>query len=149
MEDTTRSHVQHSVDAWKTLVDQQVKLASAVTQQVAKMQIKGVEQAATAVDQIQQMATDSVARVQQMGDVQKNLDAWKKLSEDQMIGAAAACDMFNDLRGDSVEQTRSMVDDLAQMSKATFGFANELSEQWRKMSLDAAKRAAEMMSSKG
>ena len=148
MEDTNRSHVQHSVDAWKSLIDQQVKLATTVTEQVAKLQIKGVEQAVTVADQLQRMATDQVGRVQQMSDAQKNLDAWKKLTEDQMLGAAAACDMFNDLRGDGVEQTRAMVDDLAQMSKATFAFASELSGQWRKVSLETARRATEMMSSK-
>ncbi len=148
MEDTNRSHVQHSVDAWKSLVDQQVKLASTVTEQVAKLQIKGVEQAATAVDKLQRMASEQAERVQQMGDTQKNLDAWKKLTEDQMLSAAQAFDTLNDMRGDGVEQARAMVDDLAQMSKATFAFASELSEQWRKLSLETARRAAEMMSPK-
>jgi len=148
MEDATRSHVQHSVDAWKSLIDQQVKLAATVTEQTAKMQVKGVEQAMTVVDQIQRMAADSVERVQQLGDAQKHLDAWKKLTEDQMIGAATACDVFSEMRGDGVEQTRAMVDDLAQMSKATFAFATEMSDQWRKLSLETARRAAEMMSPK-
>lgn len=148
MEDTNRTHVQHTVDAWKSLVDQQMKLATSVTEQVAKMQIKGVEQAVAAVDQVQRLAADQVSRVQQMGDTQKQLDSWKKATEDQMLNAAAAFDMLNELRGDGVEQTRSMVDELAQMSKASFTFASEMSDQWRKLTLETTRKVTEMMSSK-
>jgi hypothetical protein len=148
MEDTYRTHVQHSVDAWKTLVDQQVKLATSVTEQIAKMQVKGVEQAASAVEQFGRLAWDQVQRVQQMADTQKNLDAWKKLTEDQMLSAAAACDMLNDMRGDGIEQTRAVFDHFAQMSQASLAFASEMSDQWRKLSLESARRAVEMMSPK-
>ena len=81
-----------------------------------------------------------------VSQVQKAEGTWKKLVAEQVARAAGLGEEMAKAEAKRVEQTTAAIDEMARMTKETLGYMTSLSAEWRKLSLEAAKRAAEMMS---
>lgn len=80
--------------------------------------------------------------------VQQAMDVWKKAMDEQMSRVTAMFEEVGKLSEKSLQQTVTSVDEMAKLVKETLTYANNLGTEWRKMTLDATKQAAETVKSK-
>jgi hypothetical protein len=65
---------------------------------------------------------------------------WTKAAEAQLAHAGVAAGEVAKLEGKTLESAGTAVDEMAKMGKETLAYTAELSSEWRKMWLDAAKK---------
>lgn len=80
--------------------------------------------------------------------VQQAMDAWKKLMDEQMTRMSASFEEVGKLSEKSLNQTMTGIDEMAKLMKDTFTYANNLSTEWRKMTVDATRKATDAVKSK-
>jgi hypothetical protein len=73
-------------------------------------------------------------------------DAWHKAMAEQASRVEGMFGELAKLEEKTLEQACSQLDEAARLTKVSLAYASELSAQWRKLMVDAAKRSAEMVS---
>jgi len=79
---------------------------------------------------------------------QQMLDAWSKMTQDQIARMDQMAEQMHKLQGQAVTRTQSAIDETARLMKETLTYATDLSTEWRKITLDATKRAADAVTPK-
>lgn len=80
--------------------------------------------------------------------VQQAMDSWRKLVDEQVSRFTAMGEEVAKLEQKGLEQVRTAVDEAAKMTKESFAYAAQLSAEWRKLALEATKRASELISAR-
>ena len=65
---------------------------------------------------------------------------WTKAAEEQLAHAGVVVEQAAKLEGQSLEHATTAVDEMAKRGKETLAYTSQLSSEWRKMWLDAAKK---------
>lgn len=73
-----------------------------------------------------------------------NNGAWKRMVDEQTGRVESIYAEMAKVEDKGVERLHSAVDESARLMKDSFTWYSELSAEWRKMSLDATRRTAEM-----
>ena len=74
--------------------------------------------------------------------VQQGFGMWKKAWEDHMSRVNAVMTEANKLEQKNVEQFTNAVDEVAKLTRENLAYATQLASEWRKLSLEATKKAA-------
>lgn len=79
---------------------------------------------------------------------QQFLDVWVKMTNEQVARMDQMAEQLHKLNGQTVERTREAIDETARLMKESLSYATQLSTEWRKITLDATKKAADMVAPK-
>lgn len=74
-----------------------------------------------------------------------NNGAWKKLMDEQTVRMESLHSEMAKMEDKGVERLQSAVDESARLMKDTLAWYGEMASEWRKMTLDATKRTAELL----
>jgi hypothetical protein len=72
-------------------------------------------------------------------------DGWNKIVEEQLGRVSGFCDELAKLEAKRDEQLVQAVDEAARMTKESLAYFGALSAEWRKLSLEATRRATSWM----
>lgn len=75
-------------------------------------------------------------------------DAWNKLVTEQTDKVAAMYDEMAKLETKGFEQTRAALEETSKLFKSSLEYQMQLAAEWRKLTLDATRRAAEVLTLK-
>ena len=75
---------------------------------------------------------------------QAAMNGWKKIVEDTMVRMPTVFEELAKLEQRGFEQARVAIAESARLANASLDFAMQLSAEWRKMTLDTARRAADL-----
>jgi len=78
--------------------------------------------------------------------VQNAQGVWKKMVDDQVAKTVALHDELAKLEAQRSEQAAQAIEEMGRMARESLSYMGQLSAEWRKLSLEATKRAADMMS---
>jgi len=92
------------------------------------------------------MTTTMNEKVAQQG--QQLREAWNKLVTEQTDKVAAMCDEIAKLETKGFEQTRAALEETTKLVRSSLEYQMPLAAEWRKLALDATRRAAEVMTLK-
>ena len=73
-------------------------------------------------------------------------DAWHKAMADHAARIEGVFGELAKMEAKTLEQACTQLDEATRLTKVSLAYASELSAQWRKLMIDAAKRSAEMVS---
>jgi len=76
--------------------------------------------------------------------VQHGMDAWRRLVDDQMERLGSMVGELDQLQQRNVTQAATAVDEYSKLVKESFAYAAHLSSEWRRLTLDSAKRTADL-----
>jgi hypothetical protein len=76
-------------------------------------------------------------------------NAWKKMVDEQIARTELMYGEVARLQEQGLEQTRHAVDEMAKLTKDSVNYFAQLSAEWRKLTIDAAKKTADLMSIQG
>lgn len=74
--------------------------------------------------------------------------AWKKMMDEQIARMEAMYGEMARMQEQTLEQSKKAVDDMAKLTKDSINYFGQLSAEWRKLSLEATKKAADFMTVK-
>jgi flagellar biosynthesis component FlhA len=77
--------------------------------------------------------------------VREAQSAWKKAADEQLARMELAYGEVARMQEQSLEQSRHAVDEMAKLTKDSFNYFGQLSAEWRKLSLEATRKAAEFL----
>jgi hypothetical protein len=80
-----------------------------------------------------------------ISQAQQTADGFKKLIDDQINRFGSMTEEMAKLEAKGLEQARSAVDEAAKLAKESLAYAGQLGAEWRKLAIEATRRAAEMM----
>ncbi len=80
--------------------------------------------------------------------VREAQDAWKKMIDDSIARFELGYGEVARLQEQAIEQQRHAIDEMAKLGKESLAYYSQLSAEWRKLSLEAAKRTAELVTFK-
>jgi hypothetical protein len=80
-----------------------------------------------------------------MTETQTFVDQWKKAIEDQTTRIESAQEEMATFERKQVEQMVRGAEEMARLFKEGINYNTQISEQWRKMSLEAMRRTTAMM----
>jgi hypothetical protein len=80
---------------------------------------------------------------------QQMKDTFKKAIDDNTARVEGAFAEMAKLEAKNLEQAAAQLDEVARLTKASMAYASELSTEWRRLFLDAARKTAEMMTGGG
>ena len=72
-------------------------------------------------------------------------DAVRKMVDEQLARMAAGYEEAAKMEAKFLEGARTAIEESARMFKDSLAYATQLSAEWRKVSLDAAKRASQLV----
>ena len=78
--------------------------------------------------------------------VQQGFGMFKKAWEDHVTRVSGIVTEVNKLEQKNTEQFTNAVDEVAKLTRENLAYATQLAAEWRKLSLDATKKAASMFS---
>ena len=87
--------------------------------------------------------------VRPLSQSQQNSRVWRNLVDDHFARIDLALGEAARLEGQGMERARLAVSEVARLSLDTITFWSRLSSEWRRVSLDAARRTADLMIPKG
>jgi hypothetical protein len=87
--------------------------------------------------------------VRPISQSQQNSRVWRNLVDDHFARIDLALGEAARLEGQGMERARLAVTEMARLSLDTITFWSRLSSEWRRVSLDAARRTADLMIPKG
>jgi len=79
---------------------------------------------------------------------QQFLDLWAKATQEQIARMDQMSEQLHKMQGQAVERTREAIDETARLMKESLAYSTQLSTEWRKISLDATKKAADLYTPK-
>lgn len=74
------------------------------------------------------------------------LEAWAKMTQEGVTRMQSFFDELAKLETSHYERTRSAADEMTKLVGDTFAYANQLSSEWRKLTLEATRRGTEALS---
>lgn len=87
--------------------------------------------------------------VKPISQSQQNLRAWRNLVDDHVAGIDLAFGEAARLEAQGMERAQSAVVEMAKLSQETLVFWGRLASEWRRLSLDAIRRTADLMVPRG
>ncbi|MFT3765250.1 MAG: hypothetical protein QM820_07000 [Minicystis sp.] len=81
--------------------------------------------------------------------VREAQNAWKKMVDEQVARTELLFGEAARLQEQSLEQSRHAIDEMAKLTKESLNYFAQLSAEWRKLTLDAAKKSADLVSIQG
>jgi hypothetical protein len=144
MNEKIHSQVQQTVDTYKAINAQQIQNMEKLFAEIDKLESRAVEQTNGMVSHLTDMARESVNTATRISNAQ-NAAFSSVVSNPAVPGVNVAADQMNKLRDTSIEQARASVDELARLTQASMGYAVRMSAEWRKLTLETAKRTADWM----
>jgi hypothetical protein len=72
--------------------------------------------------------------------------AWKKIVDDSVARVELAYTEMNRLQEQALAQNLKAVDEMAKLSRDSVEYMGQLAAEWRKLSLDATRKTAELFS---
>jgi hypothetical protein len=123
MTESNHSQTQQNAHPWKQLIDGQLDLLNTLYEQATKLRDQGLEQSASAFDELTRSTKDSVRHATELFAAQQHVDTWKKALDKQFEHASGVADAFN------------------KMTKTPVDHAVKLSRAWKDVTVDAAERA--------
>lgn len=79
---------------------------------------------------------------------QQMLEIWTKATQEQLARMDKMAEQVQSMQGQAVERTKEAIDETARIMKESVAYATALSNEWRKVSLEATKKATEMVTPK-
>ena len=79
---------------------------------------------------------------------QQMLDIWTKATQEQLARMDKMTEQVQSMQGQAVERTKEAIDETARLMKESVAYATALSNEWPKVSLEATKKATEMVTPK-
>jgi hypothetical protein len=76
---------------------------------------------------------------------QQAFDAWKKVVDDQIARMGSVYGEMAKMEGRGIEQMRTAVDEYSKMVKESLSYTMQYTAEWRRITLEGARRAAELM----
>jgi hypothetical protein len=80
--------------------------------------------------------------------VQHAQDAWKKMIDDGVARWELMLGEVAKYEGQGVGQAKTAVEEMAKLQMDTLGYFGQLSSEWRKLSIDATRKATEIFTPK-
>jgi hypothetical protein len=71
---------------------------------------------------------------------QQMLETWTQLTQEQVARMTELSAEAQRMQGDAFARTREAIDETARLMKETLDYAAQLSNEWRRITLEAAKR---------
>jgi hypothetical protein len=87
--------------------------------------------------------------VKPISQSQQNLRAWKNLVDDQVAAVDLAFGEAARLEARGMERAQTAVVEMAKLSQDTLIFWGRITLEWRRLSIDAVRRAADLMIPRG
>ncbi len=87
--------------------------------------------------------------VKPISQTQQNLRAWKNMVDDQVAAVDLAFGEAARLEAQGMERAQTAVVEMAKLSQDTLIFWGRLTLEWRRLSLDAIRRTADLMIPRG
>lgn len=81
--------------------------------------------------------------------MQQGFGVFKKAWEDHVSRVTGIVTEVNKLEQKNAEQFTNAVDEVAKLTRENLAYATQLAAEWRKLSLDATKKAASMFGNQG
>ena len=75
--------------------------------------------------------------------------AWKKMVDDHLARVELACAEVGRLQDQALAQNHKAIDDMAKLSRDSVEYAGQLAAEWRKLTLDATRKTAELFGLQG
>lgn len=75
--------------------------------------------------------------------VQQGCEPFQTFAHDQLERMTALFEEWKKLEAQGIERAKAAVDEAANLMKTSLGYAVQLSEQWRKLALEAGRQASE------
>jgi len=92
------------------------------------------------------MAEKNISQSQQVyTQTQQAFDAWKKVVDDQLARMGSMYEEMAKFEGKGVEQARNAIDEFSKLMKESLSYATQFSGEWRRVTLEATRRTAELM----
>lgn len=88
----------------------------------------------------------SDSKVSQVREAQ---NAWKKMMDDQLVRMELAFGEAARMQEQGLEQSRAAVDEMAKLTKDSINYFGQLQKEWQKLTLDAAKKSADLFTIQG
>ena len=79
---------------------------------------------------------------------QQMLEIWTKATQEQLARMDKMAEQVQSMQGQAVERTKEAIDETARLMKESVAYATALSNERRKVSLEATKKATEMVTPK-
>ena len=79
---------------------------------------------------------------------QQFLDLWVKSTQEQIARMDQMAEQLHKVQAQGVERTREAIDESARLMKETLNYSVQLQTEWRKITLDATKKAADIVTPK-
>lgn len=80
---------------------------------------------------------------------QQGAEPFQSFSREQLDRVGALFQEWQKLEAQGVERAKTAVDEAANLFKTSLGYAVQLSEQWRKLALEAGRNAIDFTSFRG
>ncbi len=74
------------------------------------------------------------------------MDQWARMSEQGVKRMRAAFDELAAFEAKGYERARSAADELTKLASDSVAYMNQIASEWRRLTLDAARKGADMMS---
>jgi len=75
--------------------------------------------------------------------------AWQKMLADSVARMELAGAEVARMQEQALEQNRHAIDEMAKLGKDSVDYVGQLSAEWRKLTLDATRKAAELLTFQG
>jgi len=85
------------------------------------------------------------AVVPPLSSTQQALDAWHKLVDENISRMGKLYQELARIEGRSIEQMGQSIDEMAKVLKESFSYASQYSSEWRRVTLETARRTAELL----
>ena len=76
-------------------------------------------------------------------------DMFSKAATEHVGRVEAACAEAGRLESKGAEQARVLIDECARLARESMSYSMQLSDEWRKLAVEATRRTFEMMTPKG
>jgi hypothetical protein len=80
---------------------------------------------------------------------QQMLEMWTRATQEQLARMDKMAEQVQSMQGQAVDRTKEAIDETARLMKESLVYATALSAEWRKVTLEATKKATEMVTPKG
>lgn len=79
---------------------------------------------------------------------QQFLDLWVKSTQEQIARMDQMAEQLHKVQGQAVDRTREAIDESARLMKESLAYSVQLSSEWRKVTLEATKKTADLYTPK-
>ena len=72
-------------------------------------------------------------------------EVWNKMVAEQTGRIETMCEELDKLENQGIDQLRTAIDEATRMMKSSVEYQTQISNEWRKLALEATRRAAELL----